>query len=231
MAKKFRNAIVPLMALSLVLGLAACGNSKDTDAQQTESGAERIENQESGGQETERTKPGTEQENKADGGEGQTAGKDTLVIYFSATGTTKGVAEKIADITDADIYEIIPAEIYSSEDLDYGDSSSRSSVEMDDPDARPEIGSETISLEGYSTVYLGYPIWWGEAPRIMSTFVESYDFDGITVIPFCTSGGSGIGRSGDSLAGQAGNGTWLSGERFGGSVSESEIQEWIEGLQ
>lgn len=103
-------------------------------------------------------------------------------------------------------------------------------MEMDDPDARPEIGSETISMEGYSTVYLGYPIWWGEAPRIMSTFVESHDFDGITVIPFCTSGGSGIGRSGDNLAEQAGNGTWLSGERFNGSVSEPEIQEWIEGL-
>lgn len=76
-----------------------------------------------------------------------------------------------------------------------------------------------------------YPIWWGEAPRIMSTFVESYDFDGITVIPFCTSGGSGIGRSGDDLAEQAGGGTWLAGERFGGSVSESEIKEWLEGLQ
>ena len=104
-------------------------------------------------------------------------------------------------------------------------------MEMNDPDARPEIGSETISLEGYSTLYIGYPIWRGEAPRIMSTFVESYDFDCITVIPFCTSGSSGMGESGDNLAQLAGSGTWLAGERFSGSVSEEELKEWIESVQ
>lgn len=163
--------------------------------------------------------------------ENASAQADVLVAYFSATGTTKEVAKKIAVITDADIYEIVPAQAYSSEDLNYNDDDSRTSIEMNDPEARPEIGSEAISLEGYSTLYLGFPIWWGGAPRILSTFVESYDFDGITVVPFCTSGGSGIGQSGDDLARQAGSGAWQAGQRFGADASEAEVQEWIEGLQ
>ena len=95
----------------------------------------------------------------------------------------------------------------------------------------PEIGSEDISLDGYTTVYLGFPIWWGEEPRILDTFAESYDFSGITVIPFCTSGGSGIGRSGQNLADAAGSGNWLNGQRFSGSVSEHDLQSWITSLQ
>jgi len=159
------------------------------------------------------------------------SGKDTLVVYFSATGTTKGVAEKIASITGADIYEIKPAQEYTSEDLDWNDSDSRTTHEQNDKSVRPEIGSETISLEGYSTIYIGFPIWWGEEPRIMDTFVESYDFDGITMIPFCTSSSSGIGMSGKNLESNAGSGNWLDGERFGGGVSEEELQAWIDGLQ
>ena len=96
---------------------------------------------------------------------------------------------------------------------------------------RPEIGSDPVSLEGYSTIYIGYPIWWGEEPRIMDTFVESYDFDGITMIPFCTSGGSGIGMSGKNLESNAGSGSWLEGERLDGGASEEDIQAWIDGLQ
>ena len=161
----------------------------------------------------------------------QTAVSDALVVYFSATGTTKGAAEKIAAITNADLYEIVPAEPYSEEDLNYNDDESRTSIEMNDPKARPEIGGKAISLEEYSVVYLGYPIWHGDAPRIMSTFVENHDFNGITVIPFCTSGGSGLGESGSHLAKQAGSGSWLAGERFGGSVTDKELQSWIDGLQ
>ena len=155
---------------------------------------------------------------------------DTLVVVFSATGTTKGVAEKIASITGADLYEIIPAEPYSSADLNYNDSSSRSTKEQNDRRARPAIGSETIDLSGYTTVYLGFPIWWGEEPRILDTFVESYDFTGKTVIPFCTSASSGIGRSGSNMESLAGSGTWLDGKRFSGGVSEDELRSWIEGL-
>lgn len=159
------------------------------------------------------------------------AHSDVLVAYFSATGTTKGVAEKIAAVTGGDLYEILAAEPYSDEDLNYNDSSSRSTKEQNDKSIRPEIGSEELSLEGYTTLYLGFPIWWGEEPRILDTFVETYSFDGITVIPFCTSGGSGIGRSGSNMEELAGSGTWLEGERFSGSVSEEELQTWVIGLQ
>ena len=153
--------------------------------------------------------------------------RDTLVIYFSATGTTKGIAEKIADITDADLYEITAAIPYSDEDREWTNSDSRCTKEQNDTSVRPEISSEKISLDGYTTIYIGYPIWFGQEPRIMDTFVESYIFDGITLIPFCTSGSSGIGSSGKNLAANAGTGNWLEGKRFSGSASDEEIQNWI----
>ena len=156
---------------------------------------------------------------------------DILVAYFSATGTTKGVAERIATVTGGDLYEILAADPYTDDDLNYNDSSSRSTSEQNDKNARPEIGSEDISLEGYTTIYLGFPIWWGEEPRILDTFVEKYSFEGITVIPFCTSGGSGIGRSGPNMEALAGAGTWLEGKRFSGNVSEADLQSWIDGLK
>ena len=154
-------------------------------------------------------------------------GKEVLVVYFSATGTTKRVAEKIAAITDADLYEITAAVEYSAADLNWNDRNSRSTIEQNDRNARPEISSDPLNLEGYKTIYIGYPIWWGEAPRIMDTFVESYDFDEITMIPFCTSSSSGIGRSGKILEENAESGNWLDGKRFGGNVSENELREWI----
>ena len=149
-----------------------------------------------------------------------------MILYFSATGTTKGVAEKIVALTGADLVEIIPAQPYTAEDLNYNDRTTRATVEQNTPDTRPEIANE-ISLDGYDTIYLGYPIWWGQAPRILSTFVESHDFTGITVIPFCTSGSSDIGQSDDTLAAQAGSGSWLQGRRFSGNVSKDELQMWI----
>ena len=150
-----------------------------------------------------------------------------LVAYFSATGTTKRVAEKIAELTGGDLYEIVPANPYSSADLNWNDSNSRSTKEMDDPDVRPEIGSDDIDLAPYTTIYLGYPIWWGEAPRIMSTFVEKYNFDGKKVIPFCTSGGSGMGRSGSNLGTLAGSGNFVSGERLNSSADTNSVQRFI----
>ena len=153
--------------------------------------------------------------------------RDVLVIYFSATGTTKGVAEKIAALTDADIFEIVPAEPYTSADLNWNDRNSRTSVETDDPSCRPEIDGEPVDLEGYSTIFIGYPIWWGDIPRIMSTFVESYEFGEITMIPFCTSGGSGVGQSDKHLEEQAGSGKWLKGTRLQGNISEEALMSWI----
>ena len=153
--------------------------------------------------------------------------RDVLVIYFSATGTTKGVAEKIAALTDADIFEIVPAEPYTSADLNWNDRNSRTSVETDDPSCRPEIDGEPVDLEGYSTIFIGYPIWWGDIPRIMSTFVESCDFGEITMIPFCTSASSGVGQSDKHLEEQAGSGKWLKGTRLQGNISEEALQSWI----
>ena len=171
---------------------------------------------------------------------------DTLVICFSCTGITRGVAEKLANVTGADLYEIVPAVPYTDEDLNYSDRSTRATSEQDHPDTRPEIAGysilqaseadaaqliEDVDLTGYTTVYIGYPIWWGEEPRILCTFVESHDFTGMTVIPFCTSGGSGIGRSGDDLAKLAGTGTWLKGARHNGGISENELSAWVNGLK
>lgn len=157
-------------------------------------------------------------------------GENVLVVYFSATGTTEDIAKKIATITGADIYEIRAEQEYTDDDLNWHDSSSRTSIEQNDNSVRPAIGSDTISLDGYTTIYIGYPIWWGEEPRIMDTFVESYDFDGITMIPFCTSSSSGIGRSGKNLEENAGSGKWLDGKRFGAGATETEISRWIDSL-
>ncbi len=151
----------------------------------------------------------------------------SLVVVFSCTGTTKGVAEKIAALTGAELVDLVPALPYTAEDLNYNDRSTRATVEQNTPDARPEIASD-ISLDGVTTLYLGYPIWWGQAPRIMSTFVESHDFTGITVVPFCTSGGSGAGRTGETLGEQAGTGTFLTSTRFSSGVSDAELQSWID---
>lgn len=159
--------------------------------------------------------------------EGEMPTNEVLVAYFSATGTTKRVAEKIAELTGADLYEIVPANPYSSADLNWHDNNSRSTKEMDDPNVRPEIGSSDISLDQYNTIYLGYPIWWGDAPRIMATFVEKYNFDGKKVIPFCTSGGSGIGRSGSNLGNLAGSGSFANGERLNSSADTNNIQSFI----
>ncbi len=157
-------------------------------------------------------------------------GGKVLVAYFSATGTTKGVAEIIAGNMGADIYEIVPLEPYTNADLDWHDDSSRSTIEMNDRSCRPEINGAVEDMEQYDIVFIGYPIWWGEAPRIVSTFMESYSFKGKTLIPFCTSSSSGLGSSGRNLEELTGGAQWLEGMRFGGGVSEADVQAWIEGL-
>ena len=200
-----------LLALCLIIGLTACSGGNDADE------AAETENEQAAAEE------------QTDDVSGNSV-NETLVVYFSATGNTKAVAEKIASMTGADIYEIKAAQEYTEADLDWNDSDSRTTHEQNDASVRPEIGSDQVSPEGYKTIYIGYPIWWGEEPRIMDTFVESYEFEGITMIPFCTSGGSGIGRSGQNLAENAGSGNWLEGARFSGSASEDELRSWIEGL-
>lgn len=154
-----------------------------------------------------------------------------LVAYFSATNTTKGVAEKIANGLQADIYQIMPEEPYTEADLDYNDSNSRSTVEMNDKNLRPGISGKVENMDQYDVVFLGYPIWWGDAPRIVSTFMESYDFLGKTIIPFCTSGGSGIASSATNLQALTSDATWIEGKRFGANDSEDTIMEWVNSLE
>lgn len=153
-----------------------------------------------------------------------------LVAYFSATNTTEGVAKTIADSLDADLYEITPEQPYTSADLDYHDDKSRSTIEMNDPNSRPAISGTVENMDQHDIVFIGYPIWWGEAPRILSIFVESYDFAGKTVVPFCTSGGSGVGSSASNLERLTSGATWLSGTRLNVNASRSSVAEWINGL-
>ena len=158
-------------------------------------------------------------------------GSHVLVVYFSATGTTKTLAEYAADAMGADIYEIVPEEPYTSADLDYGDSKSRSSIEQNDEAARPAISGGIGNMDQYDTIFLAYPIWWGEAPRIVCTFMESYDFSGKTIVPFCTSGGSEIGSSAGNLHSlAASDATWMDGERLSSGASREDMVSWINGL-
>lgn len=154
-----------------------------------------------------------------------------LVAYFSATGSTRGVAEHIADIVGADLFEIVPEEPYTGADLDYRDASSRASREQDDPAARPAIHGEVEDMGQYGVVFLGYPIWHGQAPKIISTFLEGCDLSGKTVIPFCTSGGSGIDGSEGALNALAPQARWRSGERFGAGASREAVKDWVDGLE
>lgn len=212
---KTKIAAVVLMVL-LILSLTACqGNTAKSDTSPSDTTAAQST---ADATDESATKPET------------TDGK-TLVVYFSATGTTRNVAEHIAEMTEADIYEIKAAQEYTDADLDWNDNNSRSTKEQNDASARPAIAGEMPSLEGYTTIFIGYPIWWGEEPRIMDTFVESCDFEGITMIPFCTSGSSGIGRSGKNLEENAGSGNWLEGQRFGANVSDTELTAWIDSVQ
>ena len=229
-----KKILLIIMAALLLSCLSACGSNTQAETAgtyaQTNEAKTAAEEQEESAESSDPAESETEAEPESET-PAPAAHADVLVAYFSATGTTKGVAEKIAAITGGDLYEIIPAEPYSDADLNYNDSSSRSTKEQNDKSVRPEIGSGDISLEGYTTVYLGFPIWWGEEPRILDTFVEKYSFEGITVIPFCTSASSGIGRSGPNMEALAGSGTWLDGKRFGGNVQETELQSWIEGMK
>lgn len=157
-------------------------------------------------------------------------GADILVVYFSATGNTKRIAEYVAEGLDAELYEITPEEPYTDEDLDYNNDESRSTQEMNDPSARPAIVGKVENMEQYDTIILAYPIWWGEAPRILDTFVENYDFTGKTIVPFCTSGGSEIGNSADTLASLANTGEWMDGKSFSGNESSAEVMDWVNSI-
>jgi len=155
-----------------------------------------------------------------------------LVTYFSCTGNTRSVAEKISSALKADNHEIKPETPYTSADLNWRDNSSRSSMENSDPSSRPVISGSIENIGQYDIIFLGYPIWWGQAPRIILTFLESYDFSGKTIVPFCTSGTSGVGTSAENLHKLCSENTnWLSGSRLNSNSSQSAITAWINGLE
>lgn len=163
--------------------------------------------------------------------DGPAAQSDTLIAYFSCTGTTEAVALLIAGVTGADVYEIEPETPYTNDDLNYNNNNSRANLEINDPKARPAIAGAAIeAMDAYDVIYLGYPIWWGGIPPILRTFMESYDFSGKTIVPFCTSGSSGIRGSLNDLRTRAPEATVLDGERLN-NATEQAIIEWIAALE
>lgn len=154
-------------------------------------------------------------------------GSNSLVVYFSATGNTKTLAEKIAALSGSDIYEIVPEIPYTSADLNYNDSSSRATREQNDASARPAISGSVENIESYDTVFIGYPIWWGTMPKIINTFLESYDFSRKTIMPFCTSGSTGISSSVSAIRNTCLNSVVTAGFRGTSSTTDTQIQNWL----
>ena len=216
-----------LLSVVLVLGLAACGSANkpasSTTQPETSAPTEQpaTEPSESSSTTPEESEPGTQPE----------TGK-TLVVYYSASGNTERVAKDIAEAAGADLFEIVPTEVYTSDDLDWTNPDSRVSREHDDESLRdvPLTTTEVPDWDSYDTVFIGYPIWWGIAAWPVDTFVKNNDFTGKTVIPFATSSSSGIGQSGSLLADMAGTGEWQEGQRFSSGVSSDDVQSWVNGL-
>lgn len=164
-----------------------------------------------------------------DNGHSESEENNILVVYFSATGTTKQIAEYAADILSADIYEIVPKSPYTNEDLNYY-SGGRADREQENPAARPAISGSIPDIEQYDIVLLGYPIWHGQTPRIISTFLENCNFNEKTIVPFCTSHSSGIGSSASNLHSLAANAAWLDGKRFSSDAARTAVKEWLVSL-
>ena len=211
-----------LLSVVLVLSLAACGSANkpasSTTRPETSAPTEQPESSSTAPAESE---PETQHE----------TGK-TLVVYYSASGNTERVAKDIAEAAGADLFEIVPTEVYTSEDLNWTNPDSRVSREHDDESLRdvPLTTTEVPDWDSFDTVFIGYPIWWGIAAWPVDTFVKNNDFTGKTVIPFATSSSSGMGQSGSLLADMAGTGEWQEGQRFSSGVSSDDVQSWVNGL-
>ena len=206
-----------LLALGMMTAAVGCSASQEEQQNQNNSSVqEDIQTEETNAEETDTA---------------EAEGK-TLVVYYSATGNTKAVAEMIAEALGADTFEITPAEPYTSEDLNWTDDSSRVSQEYSDPSLRTvELTEDTVeNWESYDTVFIGYPIWWGIAAWPVDGFVSANDFTGKTVIPFCTSSSSGLGESGQLLEELAGSGDWQEGQRFRSSADEADVSKWLEDI-
>lgn len=205
-----------LLALVLVFSFAACSNNSSNGESSTNSAP-----------------ASTQSANESsDNDTNSSSNSKTLVVYYSATGSTKAVAETIANTAGADLFEITPVDPYTSDDLNWTDDNSRVSVEHNDESKRdvPLTKTTPDNWADYDTVFIGYPIWWGIAAWPVNNFVKGNDFSGKTVIPFCTSTSSDLGQSGDLLADMAGTGNWQDGERFSSGASSSKVESWVNGL-
>ena len=216
-----------LLSVVLVLSLAACGSANkpasSTTQPETSAPTEQLTTEPSESSST--TPAESEPETQPETGK-------TLVVYYSASGNTERVAKDIAEAAGADLFEIVPTEVYTSDDLDWTNPDSRVSREHDDESLRdvPLTTTEVPDWDSYDTVFIGYPIWWGIVAWPVDTFVKNNDFTGKTVIPFATSSSSGMGQSGSLLADMAGTGEWQEGQRFSSGVSSDDVQSWVNGL-
>lgn len=172
-------------------------------------------------------KGGSKNQNQEANMEGK---KTVLVAYFSATGTTKAVAERLAKQADADLFTIEPAQPYTTEDLDWTNDKSRTTLEMKDEKSRPAIKNKVEDMAQYQTIYLGFPVWWYTAPHIIRTFLESYNLEGKTIIPFATSGGSDIDKVHEQLRSEAPKANWKQGRLLNGA-SDADLKQWVESLK
>ena len=192
--------ILMMMAAVLALALAACGNkAAKNQSAETEGSADSVKN------------------------------SKVLVAYFSASGVTAGVAKQLAEVTGGELHQIQPEQPYTDADLDWRDKQSRSTLEMQDKTSRPAIINKLDSISQYDVIYVGFPIWWGTAPTIVNTFMESYDFSGKTVVLFATSGGSGIEQANKDFAEAYPNVNWKEGKLLN-SPSRQDLEEWVKGL-
>lgn len=207
-----------VMSLLMITSLAACGNNETNTPAKSE--PETSESQ------------STQAASESAANKETSAASKALVVYYSATGNTKTAAEYIANATGGDLFEIEPKDPYTDDDLNYNNDNSRVSREHEDESLRDvELVADTVeNWDNYDTVFIGYPIWWGIAAWPVNNFVKNNDFTGKTVIPFCTSSSSGLGESGSLLEEMAGTGNWQEGQRFRSSVSEEDIQAWVDDL-
>lgn len=202
------------LSLVLVFSLAACAGSNNSPETTTQPGeASAAQNSEAA--------------------PSQSQAKKALVVYYSASGNTKRVAESIAKEANADLFEIVPTEVYTTDDLNWRDSDSRVNREHEDESLRniPLKTTKVENWESYDTVFIGYPIWWAIAAWPVDNFVKENDFTGKTVIPFATSTSSGLGESGKLLSEMAGTGSWQEGHRFSSGASDSDVQNWVSSLE
>ena len=214
--KLWKKMLSILVAGTTLFCLTACGSGTESDSAASDQTEENTDAQ------------GTTEETDGDGVQGK-----TLVVYFSATGNTERVAEVIADTAGGELFELEPVDPYTDEDLNYNDDNSRVSQKYADEGLRNvELVADTVDgWQDVERVYIGYPIWWGNAAWPVNAFVEANDFTGKTVIPFCTSASSGLGDSGELLAELAGTGDWQEGMRFSSSVSDEDVAVWVESLE